>query len=170
MFFNLLAEEAKGGSGWVLYVVLAVFIVLFVVWMFFSGKKNKRRQQETIEQLDAIQPGNKVKTVGGLCGIVVEVCDDNTFVIETGTELSGKSYVKMDRESIMQTDAKGPTQIAREAEEARRKQEKEAKKLGKPLPEETADAPVIDGAQEEPAEEQAETPAEEQADADKDKE
>lgn len=168
MFFNLLTEEAKGGSGWVLYVVLAVVVVLFVVWMFFSGKKGKKRQQEYIEQLEAIQPGHKVKTVGGICGIVVEVCDDNTVIIETGTEISGKSYVKMDKEAIAQTDAKGPTQIAREAEEERRRQEKEAKKLGKTLPEETAEAPVIAEEKEEPAaEEQAEAPAEEKAEADK---
>ena len=56
--------------------------------------------------LNAIKPGNKVKTIGGICGIVVEVCpDDNTFVLETGTENSGKSYIKFDRQAIYQTDA-----------------------------------------------------------------
>lgn len=135
MNFNLLADSQNPGSGWVLYVVLAAVIVLFVVWMFFSSKKNKKHQQEYIEQLEAIQPGHKVKTVGGICGIVVEVCDDNTVIIETGTELSGKSYVKMDKEAIAQTDAKGPTQLAREAEEERRRLEKEAKKNGTPIPE-----------------------------------
>ena len=52
------------------------------------------------------------------------------MIIETGSEQSGKSYVKMDKELIAQTDAKGPTQIAREEAEARRKAEKEAKKAG----------------------------------------
>ena len=56
--------------------------------------------------LDAIQPGNKVKTIGGICGIVVEVNpDENTFVLETGTEASGKSYLKFDKQAIYQTDA-----------------------------------------------------------------
>lgn len=150
MIWNLLAEDAPN-TGWVMYVVLAAVIVLFVVWMFFSSKKGKKRQQEYIEQLEAIQPGHKVKTVGGICGVVVEVCDDNTVIIETGTELSGKSYVKMDKEAIAQTDAKGPTQIAREAEEERRRLEKEAKKNGTPIPEE---APA-----EEPAAEEKDEPA-----------
>ena len=44
-------------------------------------------------------------TIGGVCGVVVEVCDDNTFVLETGTEKSGKSYIKFDKQAIYQTDA-----------------------------------------------------------------
>ena len=133
MWFSYLLEgEAAAGKmpGWVLYVVMGVIIALLVVWFFFSGRKNKQKQKEYVEQLDAIDVGNKVKTAGGICGIVREVCDDNTVIIETGSEQTGKSFVKMDKELIAQTDAKGPTQIAREEAEARRKAEKEAKKAG----------------------------------------
>ena len=31
--------------------------------------------------------------------------DENTFVLETGTEASGKSYLKFDKQAIYQTDA-----------------------------------------------------------------
>lgn len=133
MIFSLLADansstgNGSGSNSWYMYVVIGVVVVLLVGWLFLSGRKNKRRQNEYVEQLNAIAPGNKVKTAGGICGIVVEVCDDNTVIIETGSEQSGKSYIKMDKELIAQTDAKGPTQIAREEAEARRKAEKEAK-------------------------------------------
>lgn len=116
-----------GGNNWLFFVILIALIVLLVVWFLVSGRKNKQKQKEYTEQLAALGPGNKVKTIGGICGIVVEVCDDNTVVIETGTEASGKSFLKLDKECIAQTDAKGPTQIAREEAEARRKAEKEAK-------------------------------------------
>lgn len=132
MWFALL--EAGGdtpNNSWVLPVFIGVIIVAFIAYLFFSGRKNKARQQEYVEQLEAIRPGHKVKTAGGICGIVVEVCDDNTVIIETGSENSGKSYIKMDKELIAQTDAKGPTQIAREEAEARRKAEKEAKEAAK---------------------------------------
>lgn len=112
----------------VTYVILGVILVLFVVWVLFSGKKNKQRQKEYEEQLEAISEGHKVKTAGGICGIVVEVCDDKTVIIETGSEKSGKSYIKLDKELIAQSDAKGPTQIAREAAEAQRKAAKEGGK------------------------------------------
>ncbi len=112
-------------------IAIAVVVVAIIAFMLLSGRKNKSRQQEYVEQLEAIRPGHKVKTAGGICGIVVEVCDDNTVIIETGSENSGKSYVKMDKELIAQTDAKGPTQIAREEAEAKRKAEKEAKAAAK---------------------------------------
>ena len=112
-------------------IAIAVVVVAIIAFMLLSGRKNKSRQQEYVEQLEAIRPGHKVKTAGGICCIVVEVCDDNTVIIETGSENSGKSYVKMDKELIAQTDAKGPTQIAREEAEAKRKAEKEAKAAAK---------------------------------------
>ena len=59
-----------------------------------------------MDMLNAIQPGNKVKTIGGICGVVVEVCpEDNTFIMETGSEASGKSYIKFDKQAVYQTDA-----------------------------------------------------------------
>ena len=43
---------------------------------------------------------------GGICGIVVELCpEDNTFILETGSEASGKSYIKFDKQAVYQTDA-----------------------------------------------------------------
>ena len=148
--WSALLEDTAGttntgaGNDWFLWIFIGVIVVAFIVYLFFSGRKNKARQQEYVEQLEAIRPGHKVKTAGGICGIVVEVCDDNTVIIETGSEHHGKSYVK--------TDAKGPTQIAREEAEAKRKAEKEAKeaaKRGEGAP--AAEAP----AQEQPAQEEA---------------
>lgn len=161
--WNVLLDDstAAGGSGWEMWLIIGIALVALVVFMLLSGRKNKNSRREYMEQLDAIGPGNKVKTAGGICGIVVEVCDDNTFIIETGSEKSGKSYIKMDRELIAQTDAKGPTQIAREEAEAKRKAEKEAKEAAKRG--EAPAAPAEEKPAEAPAEAPAETPAEEQA-------
>ena len=123
--------EGGNSSSTIMFIVIIAVIVIFVAFMLLSGRKNKARQQEYVEQLEAIRPGHKVKTAGGICGIVVEVCDDNTVILETGSENSGKSHIKMDKELIAQTDAKGPTQIAREEAEAKRKAEKEAKAAAK---------------------------------------
>ncbi len=144
-------------NSWMMYIVLGVVIVIFIVWMVFSGRKNKQRQKEYTEQLEAIRPGHKVKTAGGICGIVVEVCDDNTVILETGSETAGKSYIKMDKELIAQTDAKGPTQIAREEAEARRKAEEAEKKAKK-----SGEVPAPAPAHEEPAAEEKSEPAEEE--------
>lgn len=157
MFWSLLENggNTTQSNPWMMYIVLGVVVVIFVVWMVFSGRKNKQRQKEYTEQLEAIRPGHKVKTAGGICGIVVEVCDDNTVIMETGSETAGKSYIKMDKELIAQTDAKGPTQIAREEAEARRKAEEAEKKAKK-----SGEVPAPVPARDEPAEEKS-APAEE---------
>ncbi len=158
MFWNLLAETENqtGGNNYMIYVLLIAIVVVMVVFMFFSNRKGKQRQKEYQEQMEVLGPGNKVKTIGGICGIVAEVCDDNTVIIETGSEATGKSYVKMDKDCISQTDAKGPTQIAREQAEAARAAEKAAKKLGK-----KEDAPAGETPAEEEQKEQTEAPAQE---------
>ena len=82
------------------------FLLIFVVLMVFSRRSQAKKQKEQMDRLNSIQPGNKVKTIGGICGVVVEVCpEENTFVLETGTEASGKSYIKFDKQAIYQTDA-----------------------------------------------------------------
>lgn len=113
---NLLSSSASDSAsdtassdntGWLSIVLIGVLVVAFVVMMFFSNRSNKKRQQEQEAAVNAIRPGNKVKTIGGVCGIVVEVNDEeNTLVIETGNELNGKSYLKFDKGAIYQTDAK----------------------------------------------------------------
>ena len=88
---------------WGLVIVVAIALGLM---LFFSSKKRKKQEQEAKDLIDAVKPGNKVKTIGGVCGIVVEVnSEENTFVLETGSETAGKSYVKFDRQAIYQTDA-----------------------------------------------------------------
>lgn len=108
MINSLLADAAaaNSGNGWISYVILGVMIVAIVVLFIFSGRRRKKQEQEAKNLIDAVKPGNKVKTIGGICGIVVEVdTEENTFVLETGTEQSGKCFIKFDRQAIYQTDA-----------------------------------------------------------------
>ena len=114
---NLLA----GNVGSIIFIVLIV--AAFVAMMIFNSRSPKKRQQESQKMLDAIQPGSKVKTIGGICGVVVEVnAEENTFVLETGTEASGKSYIKFDKQAVYQTDAVPADKKA--AEEAKKADEK----------------------------------------------
>lgn len=111
MLSNLLAS-----SNWASWVMIGVLVAIIIVFMVYNRKVQAKRQQETQDMLNAIKPGNKVKTIGGICGIVVEVCpEDNTFVLETGTEASGKSYIKFDKQAVYQTDAVAEKPVAQEA-------------------------------------------------------
>ncbi len=107
MILHLLADEASAGGGpsqYMAYVLIAIIVVLMVAFFVISGRKNKKLQKQYEEEMAAITAGTKVKTIGGICGIVREVCSDNTFVIETGSEEVGKSFIKIDRNCIANTD------------------------------------------------------------------
>jgi preprotein translocase YajC subunit len=105
--FNLLTDATKNpGDQTLSWIMIVVLIGVFVAYMVYSNRQQKKRQKETQDTLNAIKPGHKVKTIGGICGVVVEVCpDDNTIVLETGTDKSGKSYIKFDKQAVYQTDA-----------------------------------------------------------------
>lgn len=110
MIFNVLSGASNStsgnGNGWTSWVMLGIMAAAIIALLVFNRRSQKKRQEETQAMLNAIKPGNKVKTIGGICGVVVEVCpDDNTFVLETGTEASGKSFLKFDMQAVYQTDA-----------------------------------------------------------------
>ncbi len=103
MFNSLLAVE---GSQIFTYVILGVLVVAIIVMFIFSNRRRKKQEEDAQNLINSVKPGNKVKTIGGICGIVVEVDnEENTFVLETGTEQSGKCFIKFDRQAIYQTDA-----------------------------------------------------------------
>ena len=103
MLTYLLAENAEGG-GWTSYIwiiVLLVLLVAFFVWSFLSQRK---KQKAYAEQINAVKPGCKIKTIGGIVGEVVEVNDaDGTFVLKTGDSEGNYSYMRFDRQAIYQT-------------------------------------------------------------------
>ncbi len=119
MLQNLMANSNIGSIVFIVLIVAA-----FVAMMIFNSRSTKKRQQESQKMLDAIKPGNKVKTIGGICGVVVEVnAEENTFVLETGTEASGKSYIKFDKQAVYQTDA--VAEDAKKAKEAKKEEQSE---------------------------------------------
>ena len=113
MLWNVLSAAASNSGAdapksdpTMTYIFMGIIVVAFIVMMVVSRRNQKKREEETNKMLDAIKPGNKVKTIGGICGVVVEICpEDNSFVLETGTEQSGKSYIKFDKQAVYQTDA-----------------------------------------------------------------
>lgn len=119
MLQNLMANSNIGSIVFIVLIVAA-----FVAMMIFNSRSTKKRQQESQKMLDAIKPGNKVKTIGGICGVVVEVnAEENTFVLETGTEASGKSYIKFDKQAVYQTDA--VAEDAKKVKEAKKEEKSE---------------------------------------------
>ena len=74
--------------------------------------------------VNSLKIGDRVKTIGGVCGFVAEINDsENTFVLRTGMEGS-ESFVKFDKGAIYQT---APANGSANAEPAKEPAKEEAK-------------------------------------------
>lgn len=141
MIWNLLLDgetttEATNGTSWTSYLIMGLLVVAIIglfVWQSISGKK---KQKEAQNMVNSLKIGDRVKTIGGICGFVAEINDaENTFVLETGTE-ANKSYVKFDKGAIYQTAPAQGNAVSAPAPV------KEEAKAEAPVPEEAKDAPV----------------------------
>ena len=171
MYNQLLESNA---TGYIAIGVIIVLLIAFFVWSFLSQKKKQKAYNETI---NAIRPGSKVKTIGGIVGEVVEVNDEEgTFVLRTGDSAGNVSFMKFDKQAIYQTDAKPEQAPAAPAEEAKAEEkapeepfaaeqnaaaEEPAAPAEEAKAEEKAEAPAAEEKAEAPAEAAAEEPAEE---------
>lgn len=133
---NLLLEgEGANASTSIIFIVLIVAIIGMFVW---SSISNKKKQKQAQERVNALKKGDRVKTIGGICGFVVEINNaENTFVLETGTD-SKKSYVKFDKAAIYQTaPAEGYAKTAENKEATEEKGEQVAEEKAEVKAEET---------------------------------
>ena len=137
MLYNLLEGSTKTNpmGSTILFIVIFVLLIGLMIWQTVSGKK---KQKEAQNMVDALKKGDRVKTIGGICGFVVEINnEENTFVLETGTETQ-KSYVKFDKGAIYQT---APHEGSAAAKEAQEKAEAKVEEKAEEKVEEPAKAP-----------------------------
>lgn len=100
------------------WILIGVVIVGLFVYNYFARKK----QQKAIEEkMSSIKSGDKIKTIGLICGTVVSVDDvQNTVVIATGDE-DHQSFLTIDKSAIYQifpagSGVNGVTQVNDETE------------------------------------------------------
>ena len=121
---NLLTDGTKQTASWPTFVIMGVLILGIIglfIWQSISGKK---KQKEAQNMVNSLKIGDRVKTIGGICGFVAQINDaENTFVLETGLE-NEKSYIKFDKGAIYQTaPAEGSGAVVEETK-AEEKEEK----------------------------------------------
>lgn len=137
-------------NDWTSYVMIIVLIVAIIGLFIWSSYSNKKKQKQAQEMVNGIQIGDKVKTIGGVCGYVAEINDaENTFVLKTGMDGKENSFVKFDKGAIYQT---APAKRAEKKEEAPAEKPK-AKKSTQKAQEKPVEAPAEEvKAEEKPAE------------------
>ena len=92
------AQDAPQGGGMNLMVSVILMIVIFY---FIAIRPGNKRQKELKARQDALAPGDKVITAGGIYGIVREVQEKAVKM-----EVAPNVVIKVLKTSIMQTVGK----------------------------------------------------------------
>ena len=80
------ANTQKGGrSGWSMWIMLAL---IFVVMWFFMIRPQKKQQKELQNFRDSLKKGDKVVTIGGIYGTVVEIKEATVLIeVDNGVKM-----------------------------------------------------------------------------------
>lgn len=79
--FILMAPPANGGSGGGIMTFLPL-IAIVVVFYFFMIRPQMKKAKETKKYIEGLKKGDKVLTIGGIYGKIVEVREDATIIME----------------------------------------------------------------------------------------
>lgn len=102
------AQTAGEGSNVAMLIQSFLpLILIVVVFYFLLIRPQRKRDKETRAMLDALKVGDKVVTIGGICGKISKIKDNYVF-IETGNigTDDAKSTIKMERSSIKSVEQK----------------------------------------------------------------
>ena len=71
------AAAPKAGSSWSMWIMLAL---VFVVMWFFMIRPQRKQQKELDNFRKSLKKGDKVVTIGGIFGTVVEIKEESILM------------------------------------------------------------------------------------------
>lgn len=76
-------------------------IIIFAVMYLMMIRPQKKKEKELRKQINAMKVGDKIVTIGGICGKISKIKDDYV-IIETGNigTQTEKSFIKFEKSAI----------------------------------------------------------------------
>lgn len=98
----LQAAGAQGATGgqWTMWVML---LLIFIVMWFFMIRPQRKQQKELQKFRDGLQKGDKVVTVGGIFGTVVEIREKSVLI-----EVDKDVKIRVDKNSLVKDYSDAP--------------------------------------------------------------
>ena len=121
---NFLTDAASAGMG----STVVMLVLMVAVFYFMLIRPENKRKKEAEAMRGAVKTGDKITTIGGIIGTVVNVKEDK-IVIETSADQVRIEFAKW-AISTNETAAEAKKAEAKKAQEAKAKA-KAAKKAGK---------------------------------------
>jgi len=99
---NPILATSTTGSASSSYIMLAAYVVIFGVAIYFLMIKPQKKEQKRMEALlSTIAPGDSVLTTSGFYGVVIDVTDD-TVIVEFGNNKNCR--IPMQKNAITQVE------------------------------------------------------------------
>ncbi|WP_329904739.1 preprotein translocase subunit YajC [Porphyromonas pogonae] len=95
MLLQAAAAQPNPNGGW--YTILMIVAMFVIMWLFFIRPQQKR-QKELQKKREAMKPGDRVVTSGGIIGVIKDV-KANEFVVEIAENVK----VRVDKGSVFLT-------------------------------------------------------------------
>jgi preprotein translocase, YajC subunit len=93
-FSTVLLQAAQPQGGGLSMLIMMVLII--VVMYFFMIRPQQKKQKELAKFRSSLQKGDKVVTIGGIYGKIVDINDQYVTV-----DVGGDVRIKMDKSAIL---------------------------------------------------------------------
>ena len=93
IFYTLQAAQQPAGGGAPMWIFL---LAIFVIMYLFMIRPQRKQQKELQKFRDGLQKGDKVVTVGGIYGEIVEVKDKTALI-----KVDGDVKLRVDKQSLV---------------------------------------------------------------------
>lgn len=105
-FITAYADEAAAaeagavqGSGAIGMLISMVLMFVLLYWIMIRPQKKQQKQQQAMRA--ALKVGDKVVTIGGICGKVAKIKDDFVYIESSMPGAPDeKSYIKFKKNAI----------------------------------------------------------------------
>ena len=99
-------QSAEAGLAELL-VTFFPFILIFVLMYFMMIRPQKKQQKEMQKMLANLEVGDKVTTIGGICGKIAKIKDDKVWIVSgKSVDEAEKSCIQFERGAIKSVDKK----------------------------------------------------------------
>ena len=85
-------QGGNAAGGWTMWVML---LLIFVIMWFFMIRPQRKQQKELQKFRDGLKKGDKVVTIGGIYGTVVEIKDKSVLV-----EVEKDVKIRVDKNAV----------------------------------------------------------------------
>lgn len=94
------STEGQGGTGSIISLVVIYGLIILAFYFLFIRPNSKKKKQEE-EMRKNLEIGDEIITIGGVTGRIVNIKDDDSFVLETGPDRTKIVFQKWALSSVV---------------------------------------------------------------------